>query len=199
MISTVRLPPLNTQQRFWLTVAVLMAADAIVGRGLHQIDRDPRLALGPLADGLLVVPLLYLYFHRGQSRSPWSLIKAALVGASLAWLVIPAHALPDLARLKHGLMALQFGAESWLVWRIGRLILALSRQPSTRPETIIRSACQQAVGTGLAARALVMEMLTWYLALFSWRRKTPIVDDGRAFTYGQRDGSAAVWLGLAFM
>ena len=191
--------PLTASQRFWLAAALLMAADALVGRGLHQFDRHPVLAIGQLADCVLAIPLLYLFFHRGQARSPWALLKAALLGASLAWLIIPAGILPEISLMKQGLLVLQAGIEGWLVWRVARLIAALSRQRSASPEAAIRSACTQVLGTGLAARALSVELLSWYLALFSWRRQTPIVTDGHAFGYGQRDGSAAVWLGLAFM
>ena len=189
----------SRQHRFLLLAATLLLVDALLVHGLHLLDRQPVLAVGVLADGLLVMPLLFLLLHRGQPRSPWALVRAALLGLSVAWLIVPKGALPALGLLKQLAWAGASGAECWLLFQLVRLLLQLRREGGTSPEQAIRRAVRQTFGNSLAARALTLELMTWYLALFSWRRQAALVADGQAFSYGQRDGSAGMVLVLAWL
>ncbi|MWC29798.1 hypothetical protein [Paenibacillus sp. MMS18-CY102] len=177
--------------RFLAIASFILIFDTAV---VHTID-DPFLVYAILFDFMLVIPFLYwLFVMRAKGKSIAKILPFPLLGATAAWVALPATQRGTywhtVWQLEAALIAVELaivGYELRLAYRlIQRFRLTAKQEPNTGEA--LRTAMYEGAGKGKLARFMLHDLLAVYYLLFSWgkQRTTGSTDSIISFTYHRK-------------
>ncbi|MBP1991479.1 hypothetical protein [Paenibacillus eucommiae] len=166
---------------FWfLAIAILiLVTDMTIARTFSFQENDPILVYAVMFDFMLVIPFLFwLFVLRRQGKSIAKILPLPLLGAMLAWLVLPVtmrntvwNAAWPIEMLIIAAEVAFIGFEVRVLYRFFRHFRQIARQEANTGEAL-RIAAHEVIGKGKLASFLLHDITVVYYLLFSWRRRS---------------------------
>ena len=148
-------------------LAIYSVALTIVPR-LRTAENAPLVTWGLVADLVLVVPLLYLWFVvRGRGVAKRTLVPVVLASLAGAAAVVGGREGAALRVVREAAIPAEIALVAWIVWSVSRHRGTGGRDPYERIERIVAGV----VAVPSLARAVAYELAIVAGALFGWRWK----------------------------
>lgn len=165
--------------RFVLAASAVIAVCALIVRSRMFAMHPEVAAWGVTFDLTITIPLLYWFFVVRAGKAPALTLAPLFVLCTLLSSFVLPHPRPPFLR-----DLWRFGVPLAELALVAAIALRLRRARG-------RNAIRELLGDTRIADVVESELLVLYYALFAWRKKPEEVD-GRAITFHQRSGWAAI-------